>query len=335
MLAILASAALGSVAAWAQSHTEPAQVSEPASQVVTSNLSDNLNPGLERLNPSASGFKQVQEDLFRPLANSIRSVDSMQGILELPTPQPRPQLSRHARELMDQRKNWAFADFKDLYPEPSAEEMLGVKESDGLGGDKVSVSVIEKYYENLGQKPSQNQNNLGEGIDLTGTRQYSTSNNLQLLTRSFQGSDQFTKILFSGGPEAFVSEKNPQELDESQALLGDANELRASQKRLADFRQMLDPNQQIAGAPGGLISTSPEEVARRAGITEPYRSSISPMLGVIDPTKSALHTRSDDDPTASRLGMPNPPKWTPPPKPPETMQQMLDPFAAGMSRPKY
>jgi hypothetical protein len=124
-------------------------------------------------------------------------------------------------------------------------------------------------------------------------------------------------------------------LDESQTLLGDANELKASQKRLADFRQMLDPNQPIAGASGNLISTSPEEVARRAGITEPYRSSISPMLGVMDPTKSALHTHADDDPTAFRLGMPNPPKWTPPPKPAQSMQQMLDPFGAGMSKPKY
>jgi len=334
MLAILAAAGLAAATAQAQSEAKtkdaPIHLSEPSSPLGTSNLIDSLNPGLERLNPTPSSFRQVQEDLFGSLANSLNSVDSMQGVLSLPQA-PRPQLSRHARELMDQRKNWAFADFKDLYPEPTAEDMLGVKQSEGNGLDKLSTSLIQKFYENSGEKMSGDKNKPGQEYDPTGMKQYSGTNGLQALTRSFPSSDQFTKLLFSGGPDTIVA--NP---EDNQSAVTDADGLQASQqKRFLEFRRMLDPNQTVNGFSGGLEATTPGEVARRAAINEPYRSSISPMLGIIDPTRTALHTHVDDDPTAAALGLPNPAPYSPPAKPPQTIQQMLDPFGSHMPKPKY
>ncbi|HEX4343645.1 MAG TPA: hypothetical protein VH255_09650, partial [Verrucomicrobiae bacterium] len=123
---------------------------------------------LERLNPTPTAFRQVQEDMFGSIKNSFRPENSMQGVLSVPVPQPQQSApDRHTREMMDRRRNWAFADLSDLYPQPSMEETLGLKEFGTDGKEKKELTAIEKYYENLSSKSTEKRDQLERENELT------------------------------------------------------------------------------------------------------------------------------------------------------------------------
>ncbi|MDB6023220.1 MAG: hypothetical protein JWQ04_3077, partial [Pedosphaera sp.] len=63
---------------------------------------------------------------------------------------------------------------------------------------------------------------------------------------------------------------------------------------------------------------------------------LNPATGLPDPNATTLHSSVYDDPTAAALGLPNPkPVITPtPPKTAESVRKMMDPFAAGLGRPR-
>ncbi len=333
---------------------EMIQFSEPSSPVGTSNLSSSLSAGLERLNPTPSSFKQAQDDLFRPLAKTMNPQDSMQGVLSVPMQGPQQTApDKRTLELEDRRRNWAFTDLKDLYPEPSIEELMGVKDYDIEGKRKKELSTIEKYYENLGRKPDQKRDSLIQDFNGNGNSQFAPMGAFSPVVPGFPGSDPFaSKRITASGRAEDESDRNMVVTEAPVALGNSAEEAIAAQKRTQEFKRLLDPSlpparpERLPGSGMNLddFTRLPSALqdnnnnlnnAALKQAAEPHRSVLYPTLGLVDPTTTALHTRVLDDPTASMLGMPNPIKAAPLPKPPETIKQMLDPFSAGMMKPKF
>jgi hypothetical protein len=356
MLTAMAAAGMALATARAGEHGEAIQFSSPSSPVGTSNLSSSLSAGLERLNPTPSSFKQAQDDLFRPLAKTMNPQDSMQGVLSVPLPgSPQLQIGPDKRtlELMDRRRNWAFTDLKDLYPEPTVEDMLGVKDYDLDGKDKKAISAIEKYYENLGQKPDQKGDSIIGNFNGTGNGQFSSMGAFNPVVPGFPGSDPFAnKRITASGKAEEESDRNMVVTEDPAVIAASLQEAAAAQKRTDEFKRLLDPSlppAKPARMPGSGISMDdfmrgPSALQNNNSVfnnavlkqtDEPRRSVLYSTLGFVDPTTTALHVRALDDPTASMLGMPNPIKAAPAPKPAETIKQMLDPFAAGMMKPKF
>src|SRR5258708_2127717 len=182
MLAMAAAAGIFSLAkARAGGQGEKIEFFESGAPIMTSNLTATLNPGLNRLNPTLSGFKQVEEDLFGPLKSSMHQAGSTEGVMSVPLlgpqqQQPRPVLSKHSKELLEQRRNWAFTDLNDLYPEPSMEEALGVKQLGDDGKEKKPLSAIEKYYERQNQKTGFSPNARPGEPGATGKQDFSGMN---------------------------------------------------------------------------------------------------------------------------------------------------------------
>ena len=240
-----------------------------------------------------------------------------------------------------------------------------MKEYGDDGKAKKDLSTIEKYYQNLGHKPDPNRK-----IDQLNDRELmylglSKDSSGYITTYNNKG-DSFSPVMGT------ISETAVPETDSSVPLPGDdyntleknsaafggtsisPEEVRRrtaliTQKRLDDFRHLLDPNlpasklDHVAGSGMDLEDftrrvTSPASELYKEAIkdtSESRRSILNPSLGMIDPTTAALHSRVFDDPTTSALGMPNPVKAAPPPKPAETVKQMLDPFGANMMKPKF
>ena len=330
------------------------QFSPLSSPLAISNLTAAVeNPGLNRLNPEPSGFKQVQEDLFRPLTDAMQPVDSMGGVMAVPLPAPeqsqQPVMDKHTRQLLEQRRNWAFTDLNDLYPEQNAEEMLGVKQYGDDGREKEAKSPIDNYYEKLGQKQADGSNakyQWGNGTDANGIKIAVSTNGLNGIGQNYTGNDLFQKTIFapgqednSGGVFAPVNSRSPGSIEE------DRQARQAQQKHDNEFGRMLDPNYQppkqvdslSAIGLDRLLPSPPEKIQVSQAAPQPYRSSINPMLGVADPN-DVFHSHVFDDPTARALGLPNPKPAAPPPAPPKTaqsMEDMLNPYAASVVKRKF
>ncbi len=351
-------AVLGFASAYAGEHGEMIQFSEPSSPVTSSsNMSSDLNAALERLNPTPSNFKQAQMDLFAPIKNAFRPQDSLQGVMELPSRQSAPAPDKHTREMMDRRRNWAFTDLSDLYPEPKMEEMFGLKDYGADGKEKQDATAMEKYYKNLAHKQDPNQKRNQPGSDFnnamlnglnpyTGT--FSPAGSLTPVISAFPEDDAAKAFLGLTGHDTDASEKNANLFGQPGVTPEGVEENLAAQKRLDDFKRLLDPTlpalkpEHVAGTGISLEdftrqpnSTGYDPLKAAKEAAEPHRSAVNPVLGLIDPTAAALHSHVYDDPTAMALGLPNPLKPTAPPKPSETIKQMLDPFAAGMMKPKF
>ncbi|HEX3799910.1 MAG TPA: hypothetical protein VH413_14545 [Verrucomicrobiae bacterium] len=363
-LAVITVAACISLSALAGEHGEAIQFSDPDVTSAASNSTSSLSAALERMNPTPSGFRQVQENIFGPLKNGFRP-DSMQGVLSLPLPpqtQPEP-TDRRTREKMDRKRNWAFTDLSDLYPDTSeagVEEALGVETYDTDSTSKRNLSVVEKYYENLNQKNVEKQNRLNTEMAILGTGQKdpfsgSSSGSFSPVTEAFPDGvnrpdadrDVFMPTLPGGG-----SEKNTSLFGVRNVSPKEVQTALQAQRNLEDFKRLLDPSlpapklPHIAGSgmelqdftrPPSLSSSTGDTLYKEAmkDTGESHRSALYPTLGLIDPTTTALHSHVFDDPTATALGMPNPIKAVAAPKPAETIRQMLDPFGASVLKPKF
>jgi hypothetical protein len=249
LAALLAASVGASVVAHAGGHGEKIEFSEPTTPITTtaSNLTEKVSPGMNRLNPAPSAFKQVQEDLFRPLANSLNTVDSMQGVMSLPAPpQPRAVPTKHQRQLMDQRKNWAFTDLNDLYPDASVEESLGVNdpEADKDKNAKNYSPLIEKYFNRLGQKGGTNRiPGLDPDDSNPAVNPYSYSATNRPTAQPFAAETDPTWNLYRprGVPNGGDTDVAPAYKSQSPfSPPVSADELQAAQKRMEDFKRLLD-----------------------------------------------------------------------------------------------
>lgn len=83
------------------------------------------------------------------------SISGVVAPLVSPSPSSMPRLNRNPRlmEIVDQRKHWAYVRPQDTQHDPSANEILGVNDSDKL--DNRPKSTLEHYFEDRGEKPSE------------------------------------------------------------------------------------------------------------------------------------------------------------------------------------
>jgi len=51
---------------------------------------------------------------------------------------------KRTQELIEKRKNWAFADWNDLFPDPSMDDLAP---AGGKAKTKKPLSLIERYYD--------------------------------------------------------------------------------------------------------------------------------------------------------------------------------------------
>ena len=357
-LAVMTVCASGLSTVYAGGHGEKIEFSEPSTPVIASNLTANISPAANRLNPTPSGFKQVEEDLFGPLKNSMQPADSMQGVMSVPLPgpqqqQPRQVLSRRGKELLEQRRNWAFTDLNDLYPDPTMEEALGIKQFGADGKQQEPLSLIQRYYDHKDQKPDQNRNlrpGEKEPANAWDARQgFYGANGYNAENTLLPGADLVRKNPFAAGPDdsgrsvaTFRAVDAPKTLEETLA----------AQKHREEFSRLLDPSLPAARSTTTLFGqadatgfnplavksdTSHDGNAQTAQQTH---RTFNPMTGgFVDPTATALHSHVFDDPTATALNLPSVTKpvtvAAPPPKTAESVQKMLDPFAAALGKPKF
>lgn len=341
-LAAIAVIASGLSLAHAGGQGEKIQFSEPSTPIISSNLSGAMNSALERLNPT-SPLRQAREDLLRPLKEALPSpADSMEGVMSLPPPaQSQPRLSKHERELIDKRRNWAFSDWNDLFPDASQDDSSGLKDLSTDGKDKQSISVIQRYLDRQDQSQKYGaltNNNTLPPWDADG--RYSAD---------FQNPALFDPL--NAKPNTFgqmlhASQQNAKGIGKMNGVFKDmagynigSQEEAAWKKRRDEFQHLLDPNQP-ATKPNNSLFTDPfsspasQTAQHQPAQAQPFHSVLYP-LGLTDPTAKALHSSVFDDPTARALGLPNPAPPKAPEPTPETIQQKLDPFSAVVTRRRF
>jgi len=368
MLALTAVAGLLGVS---QSHAggkrEKIEFSDPGLSVTDSNLTEKVNPGLNRLNPTPSGLKQVEDDLFRPLKNAIDPVDSMQGVMSVPPSGPlqqnqRPPLSKHAKQLLEQRRNWAFTDLDDLYPTQTPEEALGIKDYGANDKNTRPGSLVDRYYEHDGQNTPSTTRKLSD-INTTGVSQDSFTGVTSYVSRPelYPGASEVKKTLkamvpgssdnFDGSVATFKT---------SDSMLANSDESEAAKKRQDEFGRLLNaasPTLAKESPSGietfkftygtrtttatllGLDPAQPAQASAVAAASQPHSISVNPATGLPDINFAATHPGILNDPTATALGtVPTSASFAPPPTPAKTaesVRKMLDPFAGNMPKSKF
>jgi hypothetical protein len=346
-LALAVATIVGFASVQVRGQGERIHFSEPTGGVSASNINANLPSSSNPFAPPTA-FKQMQDDLFRPLAESLHDSSSMDSVFPVPPPSQQSQapLSRHAREMLDRRLNWAFSDFEELNGNSSSDNILG---SIGLDGDDSSepVSLVNQYFDNLGKKSDTRRNSAFGGE--------SPDPNAALIRR--YDPDSLTDV----GEKNFIDKLFDAKLNQKKSSVGNFNSASGQQnggmenplveeRRLDNFRRysLMDPTtptpkredsmsavyfDQLGATYGGA------DAAPKPAVTDdPHHSVLYRAPQFADPTISALHSAVYDDPTAVALGLNNPPPPVVAPKPPVTaqsVQNLLNPFAAVVKKPNF
>jgi hypothetical protein len=314
-LVLITLVALGTTTAQADPPGGKIQFSAPSSPTVASNLN--------RLDPRQTNFKQVQNDLFKPFNFNLPENPTE----ELPPP---PQMApsmpdKRAQDLIEKRKNWAFADWNDLFPDPSMDD---ISNSGPDGKDKKSVSLIERYCENLNQKQS-SATNRSNGADRY-IHALSSTNTFDPKGETFTPEGQINKIMkrvFNLTPDG--ADKSVVDFQHSAFPQATAEQLQDQKRRYEEFQQLLDPHRAIAPIdplnPGAQAQGAGYNTVNQFLSAPAHRSPVNPSMGVADPTARAFYSHAYDDPTALALGQTNN-LLTPKPTTPQTPAFQLEPF---------
>jgi hypothetical protein len=168
--------------------------------------------------------------------------------------------------------------------------------------------------------------------------------------QNYAGSDLFQKNAF--GPDRNQDDSgvnfSPLNGRPAAAVEDDKSSLLAQQTRMNNFEHLLDPSlppskpvDSLGGA--NLDQFLPQTVpapdkidGASAAPAQPFRSVINPNLGVEDPN-AAFRSQVNVDPTAQALGLP-PPVPAPvvtPPKTAQSIEDMLNPYAASVIKRKF
>jgi hypothetical protein len=268
----------------------------------------------------------------------------------MPKPQPRNnQNSQRARQLFDQRQNWAFSDYNDLNGTDSAAALDGSQPGTPSSEDK-SVSLVERYYQRLGRKqPIGQARSLKDAFD--SAKEYATHDEQWDPSSSgFLTDKRFLKQLDAFGASA--RKNKDQGSDDNAAAanlfgdtaLPDQSAATEAQQRRDAFQKILNPNFVAAPVKSSLnpvyseqfgqpasLATSPAPTTATTVRRNPLNVS-NPLL--VDPTAVALRSSAYDNPTATALGLPTPPAFRQQAQPMtlEKMQSMVDPMAVFKKR---
>jgi hypothetical protein len=319
------------------------------SPVVVSNMN--------RLSTSPSGFNQVKEDLMRPFSSldplsSLNMPDPMGGQFG-PLPQPSQTiLSRHAQQLLDEKRNWAFSAYEELFStqDQMEKKMFGIKEYGDDGREKKQMTVVDKYYDSL------TQNNLSAtNQDAQAARaEFIIENGFDPLGKTFSASDPFVRKMFGAeDPDSLADKASGEEFPGFSTgngpALGSPDEIRMTQQRLDNLRRNIlgDAASRFGGA-GQFNPLAPHDPGKNPAekmlnqdLQDAMQSkpkSATPFLAQ-DPTANVLHSRVNDDLTARALGLPNPVAAATnnvrPAPTAQSIQAEWDPFGANRPKPKF
>lgn len=274
------------------------QFSAPSNPTVASNLS--------QLNPRQNTLKQVEDDLFKP----FKTRDPFQPDI-FPKPQlfAPPTMDKRTQEMLDRRRNWAFADINDMNSDLS----MNQQEDNTMDGkDQKPVSAIQRYLERLGNKPFSVTNKVNVTAwfmeNLSGT-------NVLTSPESMTVEGQMMKMIKAaiaprqsdGGFNDVVDFRH----GNFKALT--ATQIEDQKRRAEEFQQLLNahspaaqvspvnavnpilPGQQAIGLPTNPFGTQG---------TAPLHRSLTPG-GPIDPASKAFYSHVYDDPTSVALGQTN------------------------------
>ncbi len=314
-LALIALVALGLTTAQADPPAGKIQFSAPSNPAVASNLN--------RLDPRQNNFKQVRDDLFKPFNFSLPENPAE----ELPSP---PQMApsmpdKRTLDLIEKRKNWAFADWNDLFPDPSMDEISNSGVDDK---DKKPLSLIERYYETLNQKQSSATNRMSVTDRFIHTS-YGT-NAIETRGEAFTPEGQLNKIMkrvFNLTPDG--QDKSVVDFQHSAFPQATAEQLQDQKRRYEEFQQLLDPHRATTPIdplnPGAQTQGAAYNLANQFSATA-HRSPINPSMGVADPTAKAFYSHAYDDPTALALGQTNNLLTPKPADPQPSPFKSLEPF---------
>jgi hypothetical protein len=163
---VLLPATAGLVSACFGGSGEKVEFSDTSGSAVSTNMiSSKLGTGLSHLSTSPSTLRQIQDDIFSPLAVPMDPLDSMQGMLNSrpreTQPQQSPEELRRMKRQNDKRKNWAFANMNVLEGTSGSDPDSDRDKDSSLlsldGPDKKSDSVIEEFVNGKGDKGATNQ----------------------------------------------------------------------------------------------------------------------------------------------------------------------------------
>jgi hypothetical protein len=316
---------------------------------------------LNRLNSDQSTFNQVKEDLLRPFGSfNPRNALNLEDFANEQLPPPRPaqgMMSKHAQDLLDKKRNWAFSTYEELFsPDEAEKQMFGIKEYGDDGREKQSVSAIDKYYESLNGNNSSLTNLTPDQARAEFVRQ----NGFDPLGKSLQPGDPFLKEMYGlQGPDAMdkiSGAESPELVKVNFSAIGSPEDIRIQQKRLNDLRRNVlgDTAARLdgmAGRYGSLLTTdqaylestkksSDNLMKQQLSDAAALRlKSANPFL-VTDPTANALYSHVNDDLTARALGLPNPTKpqtnnVTRPTPTAQSIEAEWDPFSANRAKPRF
>jgi hypothetical protein len=272
---------------------ERIQYSAPNNVTVASNLN--------RLDPRQSTFKQVEDDLFKPFEPRAS------GRFAFPPPQQfAPPISdQRTQEMIERRKNWAFADWNDLFPDASADALSD--DSDG-GKNKKPVSLIEKYLDNLDKRQQSTTNKLDVGAWIS--RQMAETNDFNHDQQAFTMEGQFSKLM-----KQIILPHNSDATDSSVIDFKHANlsqmmpeQIEEQKRRSEEFQRLLDPHWEATQAMAtntALPGQAGNNSLAQFNSTSQSRNLNGPAPGVVDPTARAFYSHVYDDPTALALGLTN------------------------------
>ena len=339
---VLAAAALGLSAAYAGGKAEKIKFSEPSDSGTSSNLT--------RLSPNAPNSREIEDELLKPFksintGNSLDAIFDLSQPLQVPQPNQSRPLSKHALDQIDRRKNWAFTDLNDLTDPSSLDGVLGNRKlgANGLEDDK--LSLIDRYYQNGGQKKTDGKTPAKNLYDPLSDKKRALPTDFDPLDSALKHTDPFFKKMMtgdSGERERSVADTGVFS-SASVSLTPDA-ETREQLRRVAMFRHELDPSYPLPKSDSSLNNYA--DLARQARTPSTATNAsifahtdISPASGVFDPTSKAFHSHVYDDPTATALGLPQKPMFpvvtpTPPPTA-QSIQALIDPFSANAPRRKF
>ena len=312
-LGMVALAHPDAVIAQSGSGSEKIQYSKPSEGTVASNLN--------RLDPQQSTFKRVEDDLFKPFKPRV----PVRFLFPPPEKFATPTTDRRTQEMIERRKNWAFADWNDLFPDSSADEQ---SDGDPEGRNKRPVSLIEKYMDNLDKKQQSTTNKLNVGAWMA--RQAGETYSFDSTPESYTVEGQMTKLM-----KQIILPHSADGLDNNVVDFkrADFNQLTAEQaqeqkRRSEEFQRMLDPHWEATQAAATNSSlpgqTTANNSAGQINFGSPSRNLNGPAPGVVDPTARAFYSHVYDDPTALALGLTNNllTRPTTPALPPPTLQTL-------------
>jgi hypothetical protein len=149
--------------------------SEPKSDEVTTNL--------HQLTSKKDSLRQLEEDLYKPLQSFApkSSLDGVAAPLVRPPAGPVIQ-SKHAKELLERRKNWIFMSPEDLLAGPTVEDILKSPQYDSNGDAKKDLPAMERYYQRMAVKRA-NAGNFGQSKDDLYSLQKSSNPRDQMASR--------------------------------------------------------------------------------------------------------------------------------------------------------